>query len=1228
MADEIPELQDEPSALERFFTFLSRPYYVGTSLLGGAAEALGRGDPTALGRGLGDAIENTVMFGEELATGSWAHGKHLTNLLPGVDSPYGLTEKKERPELSDVLHRGNLPFAPKRGSPSELVVNIVGGAVLDPLTYVGGVGLGTKAGRVAKGAATGLGAVGHLGEAATAGVARAIENAAPKAWAARLAAAGDDVTEAAHSFYREALNHSDNAGFLRSKLAEEEARILKEPPTPEMLDSMFRMGSGQPNRLGVVGPTYNPDEALRVAAREEAHRRLGVDPFSATVTRFTGDELQAELLDQGTRWLEKQKLLKPAGVPTLELGDVWTALPGSAEAWGRIGLATPVHLAAGALNAGGQAVGYPGLGDALREAATNLADGFGRTFYDRTLGLGNDALRAATRQIAGETFAAQAARVPEVGRIFEGASPELTNLVGEQWLKYSDDFGDLAVNPWWEPARVERAAQSVVDLHGGDRAAVQAQADALLPWATPAKTGLNEEQAKALRLMFFDARQRVAQAAAQAGHDPALAQRILDGYVDAIRKLPEELVEVGRWSEGRATPFYVPHQATDDLTRFMAAGNPGKKLGGQTYESALRSVFERRRDYTTLADWRAELARVAKKYGVDDVVGSGVETDLSKLLLRRLWAHDRTIGNHVVERVVKEAFPGARFATTAEQFLDAQLRPLGVRQNALSKILGGGEFRVGGAVGKAGANLKNVLGGAPGAVGDEAGWVYQWPGINSVVKPLLYLGAMPLPAISTFTRNAVGGIVNSLLDPDIGLAGAAGIATSLRDLPIVKALAGAPNVTKGDIGLMLRAIKAKAPGALPLSAEEVAALQSTRVGKYTLEELTEHMAAGVVQPRGWSDRELFEQIGDVPRWAEVISREGGPDTVGSWWAHLKDAAKGEFSNSVTDRAMQSFRAYMRPLAAVNDAIENGLRGGSFLALVRKGHSPAEAAKKVAEQFVDYGYVSAPERMVRDLFPFARFQIGVTPVAVKGTVGKGFLHPGRAVSRAVNTPDDQTPLPPEIRGQTTIPYPGGPDAEGNARFFTSLGLPFESAADSLALLTPWKNRAAERTLGSLNPILKTGPELALDRSFFRGRPISEGDRGPDWLPSWAPGVTVETLPSGREIKRVPPFVAHALLGFLPVGRLSGELDKWTKVAHGDYANLVNALSGVKLRTVDGEREAEKLVKRVLQEYVEAGDLGSVTNFFVKGSKDRELDPRLVAALERLKAIEKAKRAKRS
>ena len=57
MADEIPELQDEPSALERFFTFLSRPYYVGTSLLGGAAEALGRGDPTALGRGLGDAIE-------------------------------------------------------------------------------------------------------------------------------------------------------------------------------------------------------------------------------------------------------------------------------------------------------------------------------------------------------------------------------------------------------------------------------------------------------------------------------------------------------------------------------------------------------------------------------------------------------------------------------------------------------------------------------------------------------------------------------------------------------------------------------------------------------------------------------------------------------------------------------------------------------------------------------------------------------------------------------------------------------------------------------------------------------------------------------------------------------------------------------------------------------------------------------------------------------------------
>lgn len=1191
MADEQPidGLVDEPSALERFFTFISRPYYVATSLAGGVGEAIGRGDPSAIGRGIVDAAENTAMLAEELYTGSWAHGKHLTNLLPGVNSPNGLTERNERPELNDVLHRANLPFAAKKGSAAELGVNVLGGALLDPLTYVGGLGLGSKAGRVVKGAATGLGAATAAGEVAASTVARAVAESAPRAWAARVAAHGDDTTRAALSFFEEAVNTAEVRQVASRRAVEETSSLLREPGFEELARQ----------RLGPVADVLDEQgyqQALRSLAQSEAESRLGI--LNDGRIALTGTAYQADLLDAGARWLESQRLLKPAGVPTFELAGQWRALPGTADDWAKIGLASPLHAAAGAAG-----VIDPRLPEALRAGAAGLAEKASRMFYDPTAGLLSEGIRAVGRQAAGEIFARQADRVKEVADIFGQAPPALVDEMGKEWLAVSDKFGSLTSGRWAEGATRSLRDELIqrFDQAGLDEATARAEAWRRLPWASAQETGLTDLEAEALRLLYLDRRQAIGTMAATKGFDPELAVRVLDRYVDAVRKLPEELVAAGKWTKAQATPFYVPHQAGEVMSRFLPDW---------------RSAFDKSRQYTNLADWSAELEKQARKFGVDGMVGQPIETDLSKLLLRRLWSHERTMGQFRLEEAVKAQFPGARYASTVEQFLDAQLRPLGPRENALGKLLGGGDFTVTGQAAEVAGKLQPWLGGV--AVGNQAdntvAWRYKWPGINAIQKPLLYLGALPLPAISTYVRNGVGGVVNGLLDPSIGWAGATGIATSLRDLPIVKALVGAPGLNQADLGLALRALKSRAPGAAPLTQAELGALQRARVGKYSLADLIDHMRAGVIRPRSFADRELFEQIGDVPKFAEVISQQGG-------WDHFKRALRGEFSSSTSERLLQSFRAYMEPLAAVNDAIEDGLRGGSFLALVRKGYDPASAAKRVSEQFVDYGYVSATERAVRDLFPFARFQIGITPVAVKGTVSA----PGRMVGRAVSTPDDQTPLPPDIRGQTTIPWPGGPDAEGRQRFVTSLGLPFESAAQTLGLLQP-STQTIEKQAAALNPWVKTPIELALGRDFFAGGPIGLEDRGRDWLPGWLPGVKVETTPTGQVVKRVPPFVAHALVGFLPISRLNSEMDKWVKTFKGDYSQLVNSMTGIKLRSLDAEREAEKLIKRVLAEAVKDGDVGVVENFFVKGDKDDPAKAKLVQAVQALHEAQRNKRAR--
>lgn len=1264
MADET-QIQDDASLLERFLTFLGRPQYMITSALGGVAEGLAKGSLDPVGEGLKDAGANAAMFLQEVGTGSWLHGLSSQNL---VGLPTDFTTREDRPEVSDILRRADLP-APEQGSWTELGVNVLGGIPLDPMTYLGGLGLFSKAGRVAKAAATGAEVTGDLiglgaKTAAHANAASRLSVALRQTekGAAMLAEAGDDPK----LLMERLLSRHDFDGVKATAVDDLANKLLKDDAFKA--ETAARLASPRGPMAPVLGSL---EEVLPGAARTRAQELLGLDPtgVSRGVT-LLGTMDQAPILNAAVDALEGAQALKPMGVPTLEVPFTkwWKAFPGSPEFWDKVGIWTPARLANAVL-----AKADPAAATAFADMAARLNSRVGRMFYDKVAGLAPQALLDVGRQVSGEEVATKATEHVAAARAFAGIDEAAANVIGRKWAEIGDRWWDLDKHGAAHQAAVTSAAvDKIMSSPFGGQAMLE-QAPGVLPWATKATTGMDDDALKSLRLAYVAGRVEVAEAVHAIGGNVEGAMTALDHMTSVYGRMPGELAAVGAWVEQKANPFYIPHQASEALSRFMAAGAGGKKVGGQTYEAALQSVYQKRRDYPQLRDFYEELNKVADRFAVPrpnlddllsnvpappggaldprdmlaarrgltvDAASDVAETNAFNLLLRRIDSHRDVIAARRVEKLAKDMFPGVRHATAMDRYLDGALAPLGARQSTLLKLLGGGEFRIGesaigpdmlGRLERAAPYLGGARGAKATARGAEQAFVYRWPGFSSFFKPLLLAGP------SYFTRNALGGVVAASLDPEIGVRGAVQIARTLKDLPLVYAL-GKHGFSPSDTGLMIRAVEG---GMEALSPADLVRLQGLEFGGRKAADLLEPLRAGVLLPNAHHDMDFFTAVGDAARIQEIVRQEAASATgaVGGILSAYREAGrafKGEVNTAWAPAMVDAFRALMKPLAVVNSKIENSLRTAAWLHYVGKGWDPSAASAKVRERFVDYTFNSDTERAVRDLFPFARYSIGITPTAVKGAMSPV----GRAVGRAVSTPAEQAILPPGVRGQTSIPWPGGEDEEGNPRYATNLGLPFEPAMGVLGLLGLPANAVAgalsgdarqraldtvRTTLGQAHPLLKTPAEIVSGSSFYSGQPIGERDRAPEWAPSWLPGVREETLPSGRTIKKWPPFAAHALMGFLPISRLSSEFDKFVKAAHGDTADYVNFLFGVKIRTVDTEREAQKVIERALEQAVAAGDVGRVNKFFVKGRKE-DADPEVLLALEQLALLEKKRRAR--
>ncbi len=679
---------------------------------------------------------------------------------------------------------------------------------------------------------------------------------------------------------------------------------------------------------------------------------------------------------------------------------------------------------------------------------------------------------------------------------------------------------------------------------------------------------------------------------------PEKAAAMKDGFVRYRRNMKEvqdDYVAKGIWDRKFDRPFYIPLQAADELAEYLAEQTTNKD-----FAKDIRDVCARRREsFDSMSfqerlraraeghglDIREELKALAERHGLkgDEIPDFAEQLDnlqnrhIGELMHLRMRTAARTRARAGMYQEAKARF-GLREGDKVDNYIQALWEPVGLRKGYLQKILGGGEFRFRDATGlvssqaRAFGNIAKV---------DKDGYVaWKWPGLNAFYKPYLTVVRLAFHA-----RNFISSTIMAMMDPNMGLMDAMRAAwRTMADAPILDKLKGVP---QGDAAKLVRAIRGEE---IPLDV-----LERIEYGGVSGRELL-RLARQVKGGHGASS-DIQQAFDTFERMVDVDMR-------------------GLTGNAVTK--VLNPQNWRRVGTSVSDYMEASFRVNSLLALLKKGVHKDDAVTRVKRMFVDYDRQSVTETFLRDIIPFIRFTIGITPQAAKVIYNKPRVfqatvgHPMRSADD-----EDRAFLPEGAKEGPAIPLWGG-------KYLTGLGTPFEAAAAGAGIIPTYGGRGGKGIrrglMAGLNPMLKFGLEEATNRSMYFGTEFGSYTRTPDFLR----GIigTEHELPSG-DIRSEVPGIVNELLGASPTSGITSMFNTIARFARGETHKIVQLVSGARVDDPDVLNEAQRTINEYLANAARRGQLGEIQNYFVRGDKE-DLPETLRLALEAAPAIRRLKR----
>lgn len=274
-------------------------------------------------------------------------------------------------------------------------------------------------------------------------------------------------------------------------------------------------------------------------------------------------------------------------------------------------------------------------------------------------------------------------------------------------------------------------------------------------------------------------------------------------------------------------------------------------------------------------------------------------------------------------------------------------------------------------------------------------------------------------------------------------------------------------------------------------------------------------------------------------------------------------------------------------------VEDYGRMVSYINFITQGYSPKQAAKKVNEVLFDYkrGLTQFERSVVRRIVPFYTFQRFAIPFVMKkmmetpGTIAAANKLTGVMERLLTGEGDSLNPSERAIFGDSfLVEQPvifTGFDKEGKAKFNILNNM---TPLDALSLMVFDKQtgdfdpqRTVEKTiLAALTPFLKIPLETAVDKNFFTGRTVSEGQRIGDYsfLPKFVKdGIGWEdrvNLATGKTQTYVNTYLGYTVMNAIPA------LRQWLNVGDSSQSTLDKAMQfvvGVVPRGVDLKEQKE-------------------------------------------------------
>lgn len=439
--------------------------------------------------------------------------------------------------------------------------------------------------------------------------------------------------------------------------------------------------------------------------------------------------------------------------------------------------------------------------------------------------------------------------------------------------------------------------------------------------------------------------------------------------------------------------------------------------------------------------------------------------------------------------------------------------------------------------------------------------------VNRVIKPALVFG-YGIPKIGSIIRNKISGIWQAGSNPaarGVALEQAKRLPSDLYGAVVDSLGLRVPKDQLGHAGDLIENAFRQSKG----SADQAAGFLATGpgAGGYTGQELADVVKSGAIS--GFvSSEDIIQSMAKSPQ----------------------------------AKAWKSFAEWP---ARMFKGIEDRMRTGMALDLLRKGKSADEVGKIVSDSLYSYDITSAGNRAIRDVIPFGQF-------VMKAGVQQADLlkeKPWLAVAlSSLLTEKEGQPTYGYMGGKLNIPL--GTNESGEVNYASGLGLPFEALTQipNLSGSIQESGREIGRTLvGSGQPLLKTAASLAFGNDPTFGTTPGSYSKLPGNIEGGAVGRAYNILAGTGLISPVSE----------PLRQIGKVFDDRRDIG----TKALDLLSGVNITTVNPDKALQQRLTAYLRNNP---DVASVESLYSKSTdpEAQALIRQLAEAKRRIKASREA------